>query len=310
MLACGLLAGLAAAPAHAAAPVARIVVQSGESPLIAIHAAQSQTRAATLRAQWLARGHTLAQAAQSGEPAITGGTVTAATLAVGDPQAYPNITVSYTAGAAGYNSTEFTFVSSSGQSFYNAGTSVPYFTQSGTISFASIVPLALWSQPGKWRLAGATVYDNAGNSTIYTEHQLAKLFTNRSYTVTNSGLWDGRAPKILSGKLRNDTVSLSATYPALKAVITASDAGSGIYVAYVFIQPPGQTYYEAAIIPNAVPVRHGAIKAFDPLNEYDPTGTWGIIGYAVCDVASNCAGSTNQSDVLALFGTDSFTVTP
>ena len=304
------MAAMAVAPCWAAAPpAARIVVQKGESPFLAIQGAADQGRAAELRVQWLASGHNLAPASESG-PQITGGTVAAKTITVGVAGEYPELTFSYSAGSPGFSSADFVFVSPNGKTTYAVSAFAPYYKQTGTIRFQNASPVSLWAQPGVWQLSAATIYDIAGNKTTYDAGQLAGLFTNTAFTIVNTGMVDAVPPTIRAGKLISDTVSLSQNYPELKTQILSVDHGSGLYLGYVFIQPPGASYYYASIAPEAMPVARDWIKAYNAFNTNDPTGTWTIIGYAVCDFAQNCAGSTTVSDVVKLFGTNTFTVTP
>ncbi len=68
-------------------------------------------------------------------------------------------------------------------------------------------------------------------------------------------------------------------------------------------------YYAWPNIP--APLLHGTIT--DGLNfayvPDPPTGTWTIFDYWVCDVAKNCLVDETPSDIQALFGTTTFTVT-
>jgi hypothetical protein len=295
-----------AAPASAGLPLGRIIVQPGESPVMALHEAQIGARTAAPIAAWRASGHGRPATAA---PTITGGAVTAATLTAGQGGQYPSISFTYTA-PAGLSSVDFVFVSPSGQAYNFADYNEPGYVTGGTISFASIVQLSPWSQPGKWTLTAVKVTDRAGASTIYTTAQVDALFPAKTYTVANTGLYDAIPPKITKGRLPSATVSLSAKYPVLKASITASDAGSGILIAYVVIQQPGQTqsFYENVPVP--LPVAKGAINADTVFATYQSTGTYSIVGYGVCDFAFNCTTSSSDADVIKLFGTDSFTITP
>jgi hypothetical protein len=300
---------LAACPPAGAAPLS---IATSAAP-IALAQAQQQTRdvAIALRAQWLARGHSVQQLAGLAPPSITGGSVTASTITVGTAGQYPSLSIAYGTDTPGLSYVSVTFVSPSGETVYSGSYTTWYYTQTGTVSFAIATPLGLYSQPGKWSLASATVVDNAGNSTTYTASQLQALFTNLSFTVVNTGPSAKAPPKIKSGALLNDTVSLSAKFPVLAANITASDKdGPGIYQAYVLIQPPGQTYSYYSFLPNALPMARGKVHANNVFASYSPTGTYAIVGFGVCDYANNCSGSNSDAAVVALFGTDSFTVTP
>jgi hypothetical protein len=303
-------AALAACPSAGAAPTTSLAIPANNA---ALTQSRQQTRdvAIALRAQWLARGHSVQQLAALAPPTITGGSVTASTITVGTAGQYPSLSVAYSADTPGLSYVSVTFLSPSGETAYGGSYSTWYYTQTGTVSFAIVTPLGLYAQPGNWSLASATLVDNAGNSTTYTASQLQALFTNLSFTVVNTGPSAKAPPKIKSGALLNDTVSLSAKFPVLAANITASDKdGPGIYQAYVLIQPPGQTYSYYSFLPNALPMARGKVHANNVFASYSPTGTYAIVGFGVCDYANNCSGSNSDAAVVALFGTDSFTVTP
>jgi hypothetical protein len=310
MLPCA-LAGLQAVTLQAAtlpgaliAP--RVYVKPGTAPWAYLAAARAQAHAAELHATYLASGH---RNARTTAPAITGGAVTNATLTVGEAGQYPSIAFSYQTDTPGLNSVYFTFTSPNGEAFYSATFGEPAYTTSGTASFANLGTPGLWSQPGAWTLASVTILDNDGASTTYDAKQVAKLFTGVSYTVVNNGLVDGTPPHLKGGKLVNATVSLSDKYPQLKVRLAATDAGSGLQIGYVIISPPGNPYAFYEDVPLPLPVAKADIQAYTVFSPYDQTGTWNIVGYAVCDFAYNCTGSTAQSDVIKLLGTDTFTVT-
>lgn len=304
---------LVACPPAGAADLTAAAGHAGAAGLASAVSGQSHLRdmAIALRAQWLAHGHSVQQLATTSPPTLTGGSVTASTITVGTAGEFPSLSVSYSTDTPGLNFVSAEFVSPNGKTVYGGGYATPYYTQSGTVSFAIVTPLSLYASPGQWSLASVMLIDNAGNSATYTARQLKALFTGLTFTVVNDGPVAKAAPKILGGQLLNDTVSLSASFPVLAATITAKDqSGPGIYQAYVIISPPGGSYSYYSFLPNARPVKGGKIKANNVFGPSSPTGTWSIVGYGVCDYASNCSGSQNDSDVVALFGTDTFTVTP
>ncbi len=305
------LAGLQAVPLHAATMpddmlAHRVYVTPGAAPWAHPAEATAQARAAGLRATYLASGH---KDVRSTAPAITGGAVTAATLTVGQAGQYPTIAFSYQTDTPGLNSVSFTFASPNGKAYYGTTFGEPAYTTTGSTSFASLAAPGLWSQPGTWTLVSVTVLDNAGASTSYDARQLAKLFTGVSYTVVNNGAVDGTPPLLKSGTLVNSTVSLSDKYPLLKVKLGAADPGSGLQIGYVIVSPPGNPYAFYEDVPLPLPVAKADIQAYTVFSQYSPTGTWNIVGFAVCDFANNCTGSTAQSDIIKLLGTDTFTVT-
>jgi hypothetical protein len=308
-LACA-LTGLAAAPAAATdITPGRIYVRSGTNPADAFYQARLAARSAELRARWVASGHNPAQDAPT-TPAIVSGAVLNTTVTIGVPSNYPTLTVRYNAGTAGLSAISAEFVSPNGKTLYAGGYSQGGYTKSGTTTFALTGPLSLYSQPGTWKLYSAAIFDNAGNSTVYDQAGLASLFSSKSFKVINTGTVDDQGPRVYAGTLGSGSVSLSDKLPTLKATVTASDHGSGLYLAYMLIQPPGQTYSEAEIAPVPLPLSRAKLHAYSNFSASDPTGTWAITGFAVCDFAQNCVGSNDDSAVVALFGTDNFTVTP
>jgi len=306
-------AALAKCPPASAADLRDLRATANTRGALVTASSQSHTHDLdiALRAQWLAHGHSVQQLASLAPPTVTGGSVTASTITVGVAGEYPALSVAYTTDTPGLNYVAAEFVSPSGETAYGGQYVTAYYTQGGTLSFAITTPLSLYAQPGKWTLSALKLGDNAGNTTTYNATQLASLFKNLSFTVVNTGPSIKAPPKITAGSLLNTTVSLSARFPALQATITASDKGGpGIYEAYLLIQPPGVPYNEYAVLPNPEPIKAGKIKANSVFNAFSPTGTWKIIGYAVCDYAYNCEGSTTDADVVQLLGTDTFTVTP
>ncbi len=264
-----------------------------------------------LRAQWLARGHSVQHLAPLTPPTITGGAVTASTITIGTAGQYPSLSLSYQTDTPGLSFVSVEFASPNGQTVFSGAYPTDYYTQAGTLNFATVQGLNLYSAPGQWSLVSATIFDNAGNSKTYSASQLKALFTNLSFTIVNTGAVDEKPPTILSGQLVNDTVSLSAPLPTLAAKILAKDNnGPGMYIAYVQISPPGGGYSFYDLVPYPEPVDRGRLKANNLFDQFSPTGTWSIVAYGVCDYAGYCSGSSNESDVISLFGTDTFTVTP
>jgi hypothetical protein len=296
-------------PSHAADLAFAMAGETATAPRLAGTARPDL--AVALRSAWLAQGHSVQELATTSAPTITGGSVTASTITVGNAGEYPALAVDYKTDRTGADYISVEFASPNGKTFYGGGYGIAYHTVTGTVSFAIVAPVNLYASPGTWSLAGATIYDNAGNSTTYTASQLAALFTATNFTVVNSGAAAPAPPAIVSGKLLNNTVSVSAKFPLLAATITAKDGyGPGIYEAYLIVSPPGGAYSFYSVLPNARPVRSGVIKANNLFGPYSQTGTWSIVGYGVCDYAFNCSGSTADSDIVALLGTDTFTVTP
>jgi len=291
----------------------RVYVEADENPLLSLYSARTRQNAAAARTDWLAAGHTVGEAATVTPPSIVAGQVKSQTFAVGDPLAFPTIRFTYKTGTPGLNAVEFTFLSPNGEVAYQAtwNQGMLAYTTHGTISFANgLSPIALWSQPGTWTLSIISVTDKAGNVTTYDAKAIAKLFTDTTYTVTNTtGLISSRAPKILYGKLA-DHVSLSDAYPLLKGEIGASSIKTGLSIGYILIQPPGATYTFYEDVPQPLPLSHGALNIDTAFSAGSPTGTYSIKGFAACDYAMNCTGSVKDADVRALFGIDKFTVTP
>jgi hypothetical protein len=128
------------------------------------------------------------------------------------------------------------------------------------------------------------------------------------------------APTISSGVLLNHTVSLGGVLPYLGVQVTVSDNLSGVISGQLYLNmPDGQPY--RGLFPDAypvietgtygpLPVTSGSFQFGDGFGPGLPTGTWTITGYQICDVANNCLTDTKAADVMALFRTNTITVTP
>ncbi len=288
-----------------------LALSPGQTPAQAMQSSRVREISRSLQTSWLAGGHT---AAAAPPPAITGGTVVTETVTIGKPANIPRLTFSYQA-EAGMAGAVFDFVGPNGKGTYETPY-VPYgYSVRGAVTFEGLFlqppTLNLYSPSGVWTLSSATVFDLAGGTTTYDAAQLARLFTRPSFTVVNNGSADGTAPQVLSGKLITNTVSRTALFPAFRSTITAVDTGSGLYQAIVFLSPPGSHGSSfGQVAPLQMPARKAAVSADTVLSSTYPTGLWHIVSYQVCDYASNCTVDDKKSDLIALFGTDTFTVTP
>jgi hypothetical protein len=254
--------------------------------------------------------HPDASGAKIVNPTITGGAVTSGTLTAGQANSIPVLQFSFLAKTYGFQFASFTFTSP------NGAESVTYYyyprtyVRQATITFSPDVNVPYYAQPGQWQLTAAAIYDNQYNSTQYDQAQAAALIQNPYVTVINNGPVDITPPVVTAGQVLTPTVSLSSPRPVFQATLTGTDDISGMELAVVGIEPPGSGFSQADEYPVPFPLLSGAFNAYSPIFAGQPTGTWAITFYALCDVAGNCFSDQNPADIQALFGTTSFTVTP
>jgi hypothetical protein len=158
-------------------------------------------------------------------------------------------------------------------------------------------------------MTSAEILDYAYNYTAYSQAQLAGIFAKPYITVVNNGPVDITPPVVTAGQVLTPTVSLSSPDPTFEATLTGSDDISGVDQAFVIVQPPGGSFGQVNQVPVPVPSLSGTYTAYSSIFSGQPTGTWSITGYELCDIAGNCYADTNAADVQTLFGTTSFTVT-
>jgi hypothetical protein len=270
-------------------------------------------------------GGTLAAEAAAAPPMLLAGYISGANVGVGTPAAAPIITFAFTAPGT-IASWQFIFTAPHGEllslgcTTVQAGGLRPPAGTFGTISCQKPDWISLYAEAGTWRMTAAYLLDIAGNITIYDEAQLASLFPSLTLNVSNTGPQDYVAPTVSAGTLLNRTVSRSGVFPYVGVQVTVSDNLSGVIGGQLYLNMPnGQPY--RGLYPSAypvietgtygpLPVTSGSFQFGEGFGPNVPTGTWTITGYQVCDVANNCLTDTKAADVLALFGTNTITVTP
>ena len=263
-------------------------------------------------------------------PALSSGKITVAAVTAGTPVASPTIEFKYRAPAT-LIAWSFTFTAPHGATYALGGATVQasanyfgYHAPAGTAGTLTIsnkaAPLSLYAEAGNWSLTAATLVDRAGDATSYTGTQLASLFPSLVMAVSNPGAQDTAPPVVTAGKLLNKTVSLSSKLPYLGAEVMLTDDLSGAYQGGLYLNTPGGQPYKG-LFPTAfpgssngtagpLPVTKGKFQFGPGFGTDAPTGTWTITGYYICDLANNCVVDMNQADVVKLFGTSSFSVTP
>lgn len=289
----------------------RLVVYPGMSPRYSALKARVVARAIALRQAWVASGHPPTTTA----PVIVSGKILTPALNVTTAPAAPQISVKFETGPAGLSYIQAYFVSdTSGQvryaTYYAPGDVDAPSPTKGTLKIEQPVggALSLYSAAGSWTLASLTIQDAAGNYTSYSGSDLASLFPGLNITVANSGTPDTQNPVITAGKILTPTVKLSSAYPSFRTQLTVSDNLSGVASVCVYVQEPGSGggFCDDGTPPS--PLLSGTVQG-DTILKGDPPGTWTIFGYQICDVAGNCVFDTSPSDMQALFGTTTFTVT-
>src|SRR4051812_15085012 len=133
---------------------------------------EGPARAAAIRRVWLASGHQ-AELPPLQPPSLTGGNISPQSFNVANPPAAPKLTVKFKTGNSGIDSLSLTFhsTSASRQSLYfshyvpdksPAVTKGTWTLQDigNSVGYGAFNP---WSDPGKWILDSAYIYDQAGN---------------------------------------------------------------------------------------------------------------------------------------------------
>jgi hypothetical protein len=258
-------------------------------------------------------------------PTLLAGYISDADVAIGTPEEAPTITFAFTASGT-LVSWSFVFTAPHGETLQLAGATVqaagdlPPAGTFGTINCQNAYLFSRYAEAGTWRMTAAYLLDATGNITIYDEAQLASLFPSLILNVSNANPQDFVAPTVSAGVLLNRTVSLSGVFPYVGAQVAVSDNLSGVIGGQLYLNMPnGQPY--RGLFPDAypvvetgtygpLPVTRGSFQFGDGFGPNAPTGIWTITGYQLCDVANNCLTDTKAANVLALFGTNTITVTP
>jgi hypothetical protein len=275
-----------------------------------------EQQASELRETWLASGRPLPRVV----PSVTSGKILTPALNVTVAPAAPGINVGYQTGPGGLGALDAEYVSNStGQrllSYYTAPKGAL------TASSASITvrqpngsgdglydggALGLYAAPGTWTLVALTIVDQAGNFQTYNQSQLAPLFPSLTITVTNPLTPDTAAPVVSAGKILTPTVHLSSAYPVFEVNLTMSDNLSGVYLIFLCVLAPSSTAGHCSPNWPHVPALTGSVNAYVGLSGV-PKGTWTIQSLSVCDVAGNCIDNDTPPEIMALFGTTTFTV--
>jgi len=251
----------------------------------------------------------LSKAATSLSPTISGGVVKQGTLVVGQANSLPILEFTYDSKNAPLEGVEFTFTSPNGVDAYEYQYYPRTLGSGGTVVFEPDLHARYWAQPGEWQLTSVLIFDTQQNYTQYNQAQLAKLFPKPYITVVNKGAVDITPPVVTAGKILTPTVSLSSPVPVFRATLTGSDDVSGIGISFVVIKAPGSQFGQTILAPVQTPIKAGTVDAYAPIASGSPTGKWSITGYGLCDLAGNCFTYSSESDIKALFGTTSFTVT-
>lgn len=290
------------------------IVLTPQSSLSDQMRAREAARAATIRKEWLAAGHTIEPA---GEPQITAGKVLTPKLNAAKQPAAPEYSVTFKTGPAGLSFISAYFDSPGGTQSLEVSYSTssnPLPVTSGTLKIRQpgnsygegmFNP---YSIPGSWVLEYLYIYDRASHQTSYDQTQIAALFPSATIALTNNGKPDGVAPVISAGKILTPTVKLSSTYPYFRTQLTVSDNLSGVNSVAVWVRAPGSSDIMSGYNQPPAPLKSGKVGVANTLGASPKTGTWTIAEVDVCDVARNCLYDSSASDIQGLFGTTTFKV--
>jgi len=248
-------------------------------------------------------------AAASINPTISAGAVKQGKLVVGQADSYPILKFTYNSKANPLEGVSFTFTSPNGAYSYTYNYNPRTLATGGTVVFEPDMNARYWSQPGRWTLTSAQIFDVQYNYTEYDQAQLAAMFPEPYITVVNNGLVDVTPPVVTAGHILTPSVSLSSPVPTFRVTLTGTDDVSGIGVSFVVVEAPGGTFGQTLLAPVPTPTKAGTVVAYASLFTGQKTGKWSITGYGLCDLAGNCLSYSKEADVKKLFGTTSFTVT-
>jgi hypothetical protein len=266
-----------------------------------------QARIAALRDARPARTHVAPGKIEN--PTITAGSIPNGTITVGVANSLPVLQFSYLATTAGLNAVYFTFTSPNGANSLNYQYNPRDYKSRGTITFSPDMNAPFYAQPGQWVLSSLVIVDNDYNFTQYTPAQIAAIYPQPYLTVVNNGPIDITPPVVTAGAILTPSVSQSSPVPVFEATLTGTDDVSGIDQAYVVINAPGSPFGQVDLRLAPFPTLNGTVTSYAPIFSYQPTGTWTISAYELCDVVDNCFTDSNAADIQALFGTTTFTVT-
>jgi len=304
------MSAVAATPFDTTPPLRHVRVEHGESVQQAIQQARFKARMESSRAANPAPAPATSTDVKNIPPSITGGTIVSTTLTVGQPTSIPTVQVSYRTGAAGLGGLELVFTSPDGNESLAVSYAPHGLSTRATVTVAQPSNVPYYTQPGQWPLVAAYIEDYSGNFVSYTQAQLATLFPSPMFTVVNNGPVDITPPVVTSGQILTPSVSLSSPVPVFAASLTGSDDVSGMYVPYVGILAPGASFSLVDQVTMPFPLLAGTGTAYSTVFAGDPTGTWSISFYELCDVAGNCFFDQSPADIQTLFGTTTFQVTP
>jgi len=311
-----LLAGSATAdPVRIASPWTdmpkRFYVAAGESVRHAILRAESESRAAEIRQEWLASGH---KPTAFNSPTLVSGSLSGSPDVSKAPDDI-SLQVKFTTDAPGLASVSACFNSATSAQilceYYYGTYGAPPLTN-GSLTMAYPNTFGHYAAAGTWTLNSVEIIDNAGGYADYDQSQLASLFPSLNFKLINKAASDTAAPMVTTGSILNakKTVHLSKL-PSFGAELGVSDNRSGVNNAYVTVCPPANSggYCVSAAVEPASPVTTGKVDAWGNLGSTAPTGTWTIDDYSICDWAGNCTFDDTQADIQSLFGTTTFKVT-
>ena len=249
----------------------------------------------------------------TGPPRIVSGLLLTPNVDVRRAPAAPAIKFRYAAPAA-LASIGTLFESPFGQTYIETFNDTAPIDKFGSIVVrASSTPMSLYARPGVWLINQVTITDFAGKHTTYSGSQLATIFSTGqiNINVINNGTPDTKLPIISAGKLLTPKVSLGSAVPYFLAQLTVADDLSGVGSAFVFLSGPNAgPSVTARVFPSAPITASGTIVAGADMSGLGAdVGTWTIVAYEVCDVATNCLFDSTPAHIGKLFGTTKFQLT-
>ncbi|MBB5729104.1 hypothetical protein FHS99_001582 [Sphingomonas prati] len=149
------------------------------------------------------------------------------------------------------------------------------------------------SPSGTYRITNVSVFDQAGNSQIYSPADLTALGIRNEFSVSSPGPSTDRTPPVLTSLVLPDTISLGTGSTGLVSSIGATDDASGVaQVSVIFDRPfrQGGSNSLNLLYSNAADFRDdGQVTKTDFLSSDTPVGRYIVQRVEVTDAAGNVA---------------------
>ena len=201
------------------------------------------------------------------------------------------------------------------QYFYDENPFPAQVTLRGYLPYSPFTPsyenaFNLYTEPGTWTMVSATICSSLGaNCSYYQGAQLQSIFSSLTLAITNRNRPDIKPPKLRSGNIVTQTVSI-AHGPPLEIDIAAADNVSGLGTVAVAVCM-GLICYDTTNIQPLEPMRKGSVATTFSFPANAQTGTYTVTRITLSDLAGSSIVISAQSQINAAFdGHTTFNVTP